>query len=240
MDFKELEVLNLTKGEVKIYSAILNNGVSSINNIHERTGMERRAIYDIINKLIGKGMITYFIEKGKRKFQCAPPKKLMEEINIRKQELFNFEQLLPSIEKIYTSSRPKVNSEVFRGIEGIKSVWEDSLNYKEMYWIGAGRYMPKKCPQWFSNWNKRRIKLKVKWFNLLKHELKKEIKAFTYESVEFLPEEFSGNPTVIGIYGNKVVNFIFGEEVFAFSIESKELADSYKKYHKYLWENVAK
>src|SRR3989344_3733305 len=165
MDFKELEILGLTKGGIKVYSAILNNGISSINDIHERTGLERRAIYDILNKLIEKGIITYVVEKGKRKFQCSPPSKLIAELNIKKQEILDFEKTMPSIEKIYASSRPKINSEVFRGAEGIKAIWEDTLNYKEVFWIGVGRYLPKKFPHWFSNWNKRRIKLKVKWFN---------------------------------------------------------------------------
>ena len=240
MEFKELEILDLTKGGVKVYSAILNNGISSINDIHERTGLERRAIYDIINKLIEKGIITYVVEKGRRKFQCAPPNKLMEELNIKKQEILNFEKIIPSIKEIYTSSRPKISSEVFRGAEGIKAVWEDMLNCKDVFWIGSGRYMPKNFPHWFSSWNNRRVKLKVKWFNLLRYELKQEVKALPYEFVKFLPEEFSGNPTVIGIYGNKVVNFLFSEQFFAFSIENKELADNYRRYHKYLWDNVAK
>lgn len=240
MEFKELEILGVTKGGIKVYSAILNNGISSINDIHERTGLERRAIYDIINKLIEKGIITYVVEKGKRKFQCAPPNKLMEELNIKKQEILNFERIIPSIKEIYTSLRPKINSEVFRGADGIKAVWEDMLNYKEVYWLGSGRYMPKKFPHWFSSWNKRRIKLKVKLFNLSRYEFKKEVKAMPYEFVKFLPKEFSSNPVVIGIYGNKIVNFLFGQQFFAFSIESNEIADNYKKYHKYLWKHVGK
>ena len=238
MVFKELKVLGLSKGEVMVYSAILNSGISSINEVHERTGLERRAIYDIINKLIKKGMVTYNIEKGKRRFQCSPLKKLLEELNLKKQEILNFEKIMPSIEEIYTSIRPKINSEVFRGADGIKAVWEDMLNYKEVFWIGSGRYVPKKFPHWFQRWNNRRIKLKVKWRNLLRYELKQEVKAMPYEFVKFLPEEFSGNPTVIGIYGNKVVNFLYGEQFFAFSIENKELADNYRRYHKYLWDNV--
>lgn len=240
MDLKELEVLGLTRGGIKVYSAILNNGISSINDIHERTGLERRAIYDIVNKLIEKGVITYFVEKGKRRFQCSPPNKLIEELNIKKQEILNLERIIPSIKEIYASSRPRISSEVFRGAEGIKAVWEDMLNYKEIHWIGSGRYVPKMYPVFFANWNKRRIKLKVRMLNLIRRELIKEVRPFRLECVKFLPEEFSGNPTVIGIYGNKVINFLFGEQLFAFSIENKELADNYRRYHNYLWDNVAK
>ena len=38
MKLQELEILGLSKGNIKVYSAILNNGISSINDIHERTG----------------------------------------------------------------------------------------------------------------------------------------------------------------------------------------------------------
>ena len=62
----------------------------------------------------------------------------------------------------------------------------------------------------------------------------------SFEELRFLPKEFSGNPTVICIYGNKVVNFLFGENIFAFLIESKDLADNYKDYYKYLSDNIAK
>jgi len=54
MEIKELEIFGLSRGEIKVYSAILEIGVSKINNIHEKTGLERRGIYDIINKLIEK------------------------------------------------------------------------------------------------------------------------------------------------------------------------------------------
>ena len=109
MDLKELEILGLTRGEIKVYSAILHIGSSSINNIHEKTGMERRAIYDIINKLIEKGLISYTTERGKRTYQCAPISRIREEIKNKKEELEKFEKTIPQIEEIYKSKKQKMN-----------------------------------------------------------------------------------------------------------------------------------
>lgn len=78
------------------------------------------------------------------------------------------------------------------------------------------------------------------WLNLHRIEFKKEIRPYPCEHLRFLPKEFSANPTVIGIYGDKVVNFLYGETLFAFVIESTELAENYRAYHKYLWKNIAK
>jgi len=241
MKFQELKVLGLTNGEIKVYSAILNIGISTINNIHEKTGLERRAIYDIINKLIEKGLITYTVEKGKRTYQCAPPNKLKQEINKKKIEIKKFEDLIPGIEDIYKTSKPKINLEVFRGKEGIKAVFEEMLNYKNNFFIGGGYYIMDLLPHYWPQYNKRRIKSGVKWHSLGRYETRqRKIPEKKLLEIRYLPKEFSGSPSVIFIFGNKIVNVLWGEEWFAFMIESKEIAENYKKYFKYLWDKIAK
>jgi HTH-type transcriptional regulator, sugar sensing transcriptional regulator len=239
MDLKHLEILGLSNGEKKVYSSILQLGISSINQIHEKTGFERRAIYDIINKLIEKGLISYMVERGKRTYQCAPISKLKEEVNKKLKELKSFQEQIPLIEQIYNSSKPSVKFEVFRGKEGMKTVFEDMLNYKNVYVIGGGFYLIKELPYFWPQYNERRIKAKCIWHNLVIHKLKNKVPKSKYLEVKFLPKEFSANPIVIIVYGNKVVNLSWGDEVFAFIIESENMAINYKKYQQYLWNHVA-
>ncbi|MBI2632204.1 hypothetical protein HYW75_04325, partial [Candidatus Pacearchaeota archaeon] len=217
---------------------------TSTNKIHEKTGIERRNIYDILNKLIERGFVTYIDENKRRTFHLSNPKKILSYIEEKKDILNNIKNkvsdIMPDILSRFESKKPDIKAEVYRGIEGIKAVWEDTLNYKVTYWIGSGRYVPRRFPDFFNNWNKRRISKKIVWFNLHRIEMKKEIKQFQFEHLRFLPKEFSANPVVICIYGNKVVQFLYGETLFAFLIESKELSENYKAYHKFLWDNVAK
>lgn len=239
MELPELKILGLTQGEIKVYSAILHIGSSSINNIHEKTGMERRAIYDVINKLIEKGLITYNVEQGKRTYQCSPPNKLKEEVNKKIEELKNFEKIIPNIEELYKTLKPKISFEVFKGKEGIRTIFEDMLSYKDNYFIGGRWYVAKEMPIYWLHYDKRRIEAGIKWHNLVLHDAP-ETPTKKLVNVKQLPEDFSGNPSIIWIYGNKVVNVIWGSEFVAFMIESKDIAENYKKYFKYLWHNVAR
>ena len=66
MDIPELKELDLTEGQVKVYLAVLEIGIASIKKIQEKTALERRSIYDILNKLIEKGLMTYTKEKSAR------------------------------------------------------------------------------------------------------------------------------------------------------------------------------
>jgi sugar-specific transcriptional regulator TrmB len=239
MKLDSLKTLGLAPGEIKTYEAILISGIATINIIHEKTGIERRGIYDTINKLIKKGLIAYIVEDGKRTYHIAPPSKLQEEANKIKEDLTKFESLMPDIQKIYEAEKPEIGLEAFRGIEGIKSIWEDMLNYKEIRWIGSGNYMPSQHPIFFKHWNTKRKEKKIKSLHLFRKEIRSKVIKDAGDA-KFLPEEFSGNPTVTCIYGNKVVNFLFSGDFFAFVIESKELADNYRRYHKYLWDKVGK
>ncbi len=239
-----LRQVGLSNGEIKVYSALLDTGVTSLNRIHEKTGIERRNIYDILNKLIERGLVTYVTENRKRVFQVAHPSKILSYLEDKKEALDEtkkaVEKELPSFVQKFELAKPSINAEIYRGIEGMKTVWEDMLNYKAIYWIGSGRYMPKRLPVYFEQWTKRRLKRKVKIFNIMRYEMKKEVTPYPLEEIRFLPKEFSGNPTVLGIHGNKAVNLLLGEDFFAFVLESKELAENYRRYHKYLWEHVAK
>ena len=244
MALEILRKIGLSDGEIKVYSALLEVVISPLNKIHEKTGIERRNIYDILNKLIERGLVTYIEENKRRLFQISHPSKLIGYVEEKKYELDKtreeIEKEMHSIIERFNFKRPNINAEIYRGVEGVKAVWEDMLNYKEIYWIGSGRYVPKKFPTWFSNWNRRRIKLKIKMFNIFRYELKKEVKPFKFEYCRFLPKAFSGNPAVICIYGNKTINFLLGEYFFAFIIENKEIAENYKRYHRYLWDKIAK
>ena len=242
MSLEILRKIGLSEGELRVYSVLLNSGRSALNTIHEKVGMERRNIYDVLNKLIEKGIVTYVTENRKRYFQVAHPSKIISYVEEKENDLSQtknaVEAAMPEIIKKFQSRQSSANAEIYRGVEGNKAVWDDMLNYSDIYWIGSGRYVPKRFPHYFAVWNKKRIAKKIKLHNIFRGELKSEVTLYQYEQGKFLPKEFSNNPVVIGIHGHRVAHFLYGEEIFVFVIESKELAENYKAYHAYLWNNV--
>jgi HTH-type transcriptional regulator, sugar sensing transcriptional regulator len=245
MGMDVLRKIGLSEGEIKVYSAILDIGLSAVNRIHERTGIERRNIYDILNKLIERGLITYVTENKKRFFQITHPNKIIGYVEEKKDELEKskqeIEKEIPSMIERFEFKKQEVGAEIYRGVEGIKAVWEDMLNYRHIYFIGAGGYIASELPYFWKNYRQRRLKAGVVWHTLARIEMKGNVMLKEKNNyAKFLPKEFSGTPHVIFIYGNKVANVLWEKGFFAFVIESKEIAGHYKKYFSYLWDNVAK
>lgn len=243
MDLDFLRKIGLSEGEIKIYSNLLDFGEQSVQEINERLRIERRNIYDILNKLIERGLVSFITQNKKKIFKVTSPKMILSYLEEKEYHINEIKEEVNSkmkeLESSYSKAKSETNAQIFRGVEGMKAVWNNFLEAEEMCWIGSGRYVPENLPHFFTSWNRKRVRKGIIWKNLLRSNMRDK-KAFDLEEQKFLPEEFTSNPTVIGIYGNKVVNLLFFEEYFAIVIENKKLADSYRTYHKYLWDNVAK
>ena len=57
-----LKKVGLSNGEIEIYEILLDSGLLPVGKVHEKSRIERRNIYDILNKLIERGLVTYIIE----------------------------------------------------------------------------------------------------------------------------------------------------------------------------------
>ncbi len=248
MNLIELQELGLSKGQINIYSAVLELGTTTLQHIQEKTGIERRNIYDILNKLIEKGFISYTLEKGKRTYQCTHPNKLQEEIIQKEEQLTKLKQKLPEITSIFQSQKPNIRAEVFRGDEGIKSLLNEALTYPKSYWIGGTSFGEYKQVSngliiWFKHWMNRRIDLKHEMYDLVDYgtslegfeptKKKENAKRFYYYAQ--LPKNLK-SPMVILIFGNKVAQILWSMQPFAFVLESKAIKESYMKYFEFFWE----
>ncbi|MAG75339.1 MAG: hypothetical protein CL811_01155 [Colwelliaceae bacterium] len=243
MEIDNLKELGLTDGEIRVYTAVLNLGISGLNKIQEKTGIERRNIYDILNKLIEKGLVSYTLEKRKRTYQLTHPNKLIEEIKLKKEKLNELEIQLPKITDYFESKKPDVRAEVYRGNESIKTLLEESLNYKEQFWIGGNKGVEETdLKNWFNHWMNKRAKMKIVMHDLadfgkslegLEPNKKQEHKK-KYYLYKQLPRNFN-SPLVIFIFGNKVAQILWGKQSFAFVLESEEIKESFMKYFNYFW-----
>src|SRR3989344_8533455 len=171
-----LKEIGLTEKEIEVYLTLLDLGASPVNKIFEKTGIQRRNIYDLLNKLIEKGLITYIVENKKKYFQPKNPEKLLQYIDDQKQKLEEkkkeVNQSLSELKKKFNNLQVEQEAEIYRGLEGIKSILLDCLDAKEVLFIGATGLVEEKLPYFWPHYNKKRIQKKVLWKLLLNQEAK--------------------------------------------------------------------
>ena len=66
MEYKILEKLGLTETESKIYMILLRLGSTHVTPVIKKAELHRATVYDVLDRLIEKGLVSYIIKEGKR------------------------------------------------------------------------------------------------------------------------------------------------------------------------------
>ncbi|MDH4358374.1 MAG: hypothetical protein OEV37_00280 [Candidatus Berkelbacteria bacterium] len=236
--------LGLKKQEAEVYFALLQLGRSTVGKISRLSGVQRTFIYDILDDLSIKGLVTSIESEGIKRFSPIP----IEQFRKRQlAKLENFEEILPELKALIktTGERPKV--QFFEGIEGFIIAQDDTLNMPRgseicAYYTGEGLYEehPEIPTRYVGERVKRRISVRaistdtpatLKWTQQDKEQLR-ESRIVSADKFPFANE--------INIYGNKISILSLQGEILAVVIESESIAKTQKAIFELAWEGAEK
>ena len=246
MDTDALRKIGLTENEIKIYLNLLKTGLSTAYDIGKKTGIYRVHVYDKLEQLMDKGLVTHVYRGAKKYFQATPPTKIKQYLEDRKRELETQEQaveaILPELEAMTKIPKEDTFVEVFKGNEGLKYFLKDIIKTKQevlITGIDDKKYqeaLPIFMKQYFRDLRINNIKERVITIKKLGIFLfEKELAPTTH--YRFL-EEKQFNPTNTYVYGNKVVIVTWGTPVIAVMIKNENIAETYRSHFEHLW-NIA-
>ncbi len=226
----------LTSNESAIYLLLLKSEEAIASDIAKKTNISRPHVYDSINRLIEKGLVSYVIKNSKKYFRAANPEELINYMDEEKDKIENkkkdIRKILPDLEKIHKDKKAKTSVEVFEGKEGLKTVLMDIVNYgKNFIAFGATHKFEEVLPVFSKIFVKRREQKKI-YGNILVVKGEKPVKT-RMNNYRWIPKEYSMPSSTI-IYGNKTATLLWSG-ILGIVIDSKEVADSYRSYFKLLW-----
>ncbi len=241
-----LRKIGLTENEIKIYLHLLKSGSSTAYEIGKQTGIYRVHVYDKLEQLMDKGLVTHVYRGAKKYFQATHPSKIKHYLEDQKRALEVQEQavdsILPELEALTKIPKEDTFVEVFKGKEGLKYFLKDIVKTKKevlITGIDDKKYqeaLPIFMKQYFRDLRNNNIKERVITLKKLSVFLfEKELAPTTH--YRFL-EEKQFNPTNTFVYGNKVVIVTWGNPVMAVMIKNKAIAETYGGHFEHLW-NIA-
>lgn len=225
---EELKQAGLTENESKIYLALIDLGPSMAGQISRKTGLHRRTVYDTVEMLIKKGLIGYILENNRKKFQASNPERILEIINEKQNILSPF---VEQLQQKYQSTKEKEETNFYKGKEGLKTVFEDQLNSKEILILGASQEAYEILQFYFKWYDKARKQKKIK-ARIIASD--KKIKRIPLAEIKYLPEKYS-NPVAVNIYEDKTAIILWAKEPIAVVIKNREIANGYKNYFELMW-----
>lgn len=246
MDEKVLKEIGLTDAEIKVFIELSKVESAMASEIAEKVRIYRTNIYDILESLIGKGLVSYIIKANRKHFIASKPQKLLgylkeKEEKIKDQEK-QIQEMIPMILGLKQPKQEELKAEIYRGKEGLKTLLNDMLNErKTIFYLGYSAISQKIIPYFFIHWHKKRAKLKIKRKIITKEQMRNEeaIKMPLTET-KFLPDSYN-IPISTMIYGEKIWILIPSEDDhISLLIESKKMAQSFLNYFQQLWKLAKK
>jgi sugar-specific transcriptional regulator TrmB len=238
MELGLLEELGLSSTEAKVYIALIHLGSAHAGELTKKAGVNRSNVYDAVERLIAKGLVSFVISDKKKLFSPANPQRLKEILVAKEKKL---DSSLALLEKEFNSTRNQEDATVFRGKDGVKEVFEDVLREgKTLYAYGAESKFSDLFPIYQKQWIQRRkesgIGIKMIFNERVRSRHKEDLGLI---EVKYLPEHYQF-PSITLVYGDKTAIISWTDPIFVFSIKSKEVAKSNMNFFKILWDTAKK
>ncbi|MCB9359176.1 hypothetical protein H6503_04555 [Candidatus Woesearchaeota archaeon] len=249
MNEQIFEKLGLTKGEIKVYLALTRLGESTIGPIVHESKVTKSKIYDILDKLIEKGLVGYINKTGTKHFTPNDPHMILEYISKKEEELLKTKdqvnEILPQLLLQRGLASKKRVAEIYEGLQGIKAIREELMTgFKAndvLFVLGAPKIANEKWEAWFLEFHKKRIASKVNMkiiYNSDAQEFGKIRKEMRYTEVRYLPNKLV-SPNWIDVFNDSVLFVMVLENPIAFVVRDESLARSFRSYFGIMW-NISK
>ncbi|HII14783.1 MAG TPA: TrmB family transcriptional regulator [Nanoarchaeota archaeon] len=233
--------IGLTETELNVYKALLRMGSSLAADVIKSAQIHRATAYDVLNRLMEKGLAGYIIKNKKKYYNAATPGRIIEIFEEKKKKLETEEEEIKKsvkeLEQIRLLEKKKDIAQIYSGKEGLKAVMQDILaDGMDFMVIGGEVKFSDVLPIYTKHWAEAREKKGI-YAKILTAKAKKS--NWKYNSLKHLPEEYNfPSPTII--YGNKVAVILYEEPITIVSIESRQIADTYMGHFNLLWKTVSK
>ncbi len=247
-----LKEIGLSESEKKVYLALLDLGDSTRGNIVNESGVTGSKVYELLEKLQGKGLISIYIKDKIKHFKPTNPKQLLNYLEEKKTKMSEIEEqtkkIIPTLLLKYDSSKKEQEVELITGLRGLQIIFREqveSLKGNDVcYVIGGTKGSDEEIVQGFFEKihlmrEKKKIKTKM-LFNLRQKQTTSKLyssKKYPHTSTKYIEHS---SPVAINIYKDKTIIIIFGEQITSIHIKSQDVANSFIEYFNLLWKQAKK
>jgi sugar-specific transcriptional regulator TrmB len=238
---KDLERLGLNEKEAGLYLAALELGQSNIQQLSKKSAVKRTTVYDVLESLKKKGLISQTTKNGKALFSASDPRKLEEDMDEKRHVL---KRMLPELLSIANAldSKPKVR--FFEGIEGIKEAYKDTLHYPDqelLAWVTPDVINSFDMDYLNDIYLSKRVEKKI-WVRAIAPDTE-DMRGYRYHEVDekvlrktrFSSASLFPLRVEMNLYGKNKIAVMSFEEKFGMIIESQRIFETLQSIFEMNW-----
>ncbi len=247
MNLSDLTALGLSTVESSIFLALLRLGPSSVAELVKETKYYKANIYQALERLYQKGIVSYHSQENRKIFRIQKPDSLLDYISQKEKKLALQRQLakkiIDEVSKLKKTDSSSESAEVFYGLAGVKKIYKDIIEQKlDCYVFGSPLESELIIGDYFwKNFHLKQKELGLKMKMIFHKSLRHWRNNISKDVVElrFLDEAFEPL-TETTIYDDCVALVVWEENPVVTIIKNRHVAESYKQIFDLLWKQAKK
>lgn len=238
MDVELFKELGFTEREQKVYIALLELGLITVGPIAAKTKLQHSKVYETLDKLQEKGLVSFIIHSQTRHYQAADPKEILNIIEERKRRYL---EVLDELELKKAYAQSQQGAVVYEGFKAFKALFNkiaDELQKGDAYWAFAfkNEYYTPAASLFLKKFHERLAEKKID-DKVIGNVSVRGVITTTFKDNKNIKIRFTAKDTPLGviIIKNKVINLIWGDRPTAIEITSEQIFKQYKKFFEGEW-----
>jgi HTH-type transcriptional regulator, sugar sensing transcriptional regulator len=236
----ELSSLGLTAGEARVYLTLLKAGPSKVGAIVRDSRVSYSKIYDVLERLAAKGLVSHITIGKVRHFSAAEPYRLHDYIQ-KKEDVLQSQKdvigkIIPGLMK-FAGTGKRNSAEIFVGLKGIRTAYEVLLNDGSRsdvlrYFYPFDDYHEIASPFYGRlHLFQKQKKVEQRGIGTTRFEKSRHYRELKDVNMRFVPFPLPGT---IDIFRDRVL-IVSWDSATGILVSSKEIADHFKQYFDSVW-----
>jgi len=237
---KNLSKLGFSPSEIKIYLHLIRNGCDYANKISSETKTNRTNVYEALDRLIAKGVISFITRNKVKWYEAKSPESILSLVKEKEEKLDKTKRTLTKeikeLKKTIPPDKQSLEANIFIGKKGLRILFEEILETKKPISIMAAELQFKQIfGPYFELWHKKRIEKRINQRSIFPKSFREKIKERRLLEYKFVDDKFT-NPTTTIIYNDNCLFIQWSKEPIAIKINNKEIVKSHLNYFNILWD----
>jgi sugar-specific transcriptional regulator TrmB len=241
-----LEQIGLTRNESLVYLTLIKIGTSKTGEILKKSGLNSGKIYEILESLKNKGLVSESVTNNLRLFSASPPAQILEYIGEKRNEISKEEEVvlraLPELERMRSIKMKGVKALTYTGLRGIKTAADEALdsitNEKDILAMGVTELKDRRFNAFWKRWQSRRIRKGIHQ-KMIFSERSSYFSSFSRSRFTQARVLDAITPATVDVFGDEMTLILnYGETPSCILIHDSNTARSFREFFNQLWKQA--
>jgi sugar-specific transcriptional regulator TrmB len=239
MDIKiALKEYGLTDKEINVFLSLLSLGAVKIQEIQKRIGLPRTTVYNTLNYLMEKGLVSKIISKGVSLYSTTEPERLKDVLEEKKKLI---ESIIPELNSMKSLIKESSKIEMYEGFKGIYTILSDVFKIKQEVCYFGGYHNSLAILQHLPE-HARLLRLERHIHARIVIEQSEEEIFHTKKYKDITQMRFLDSmkdfPCMMFVYGNKIAMYTLEGDLIGSIIKNQQIAQAMKMIFDMYWKQA--